>query len=71
VAVLSAQTVALPLMAGGLEGGALTDTVRLAAGDGPQAFEAVTLTSPPVTPAVATMEPVPDVPDHPAGNVQV
>jgi Na+/citrate or Na+/malate symporter len=69
--VLSAQTVALPLMAGGMGGGALTDTARRVAGDGPQAFEAVTVTSPAVAPAVAVMEPVPDVPDHPAGNVQV
>jgi hypothetical protein len=70
VFVLPAQTVALPLMVPGVGGAAPTDTVRLAAGDVPQAFEAATVTVPPVGPAVAVMEFVAEVPVHPPGNVQ-
>jgi hypothetical protein len=49
----------------------VTATVWLAAGEAPQAFEADTVMSPPVLPAVAVMEFVVEVPDHPPGSVQV
>jgi hypothetical protein len=66
------QTVARPLMDPGAEGTALADTVRLAAeADVPQAFEAATVTSPPVNPAVALMEGVVEAPVQPSGSVQL
>jgi hypothetical protein len=65
------QTVPLPTMDPGVEGTALTDTVRLAAEDVPQAFEAVTVTAPLAEPAVALMEWVAEAPIQPPGNVQV
>jgi hypothetical protein len=71
VADVPAQTVALPLMEPGVGGTAPTETVRLAAGDVPQAFEAATVTTPPAGPAVAVMEFVVEVPDQPPGSVQV
>jgi hypothetical protein len=54
----------------GVGGAASTNTVRLAAGETPQAFEAVTLTSPPIDPAAAVMEVVLEVPVQPPGSVQ-
>jgi hypothetical protein len=71
VFVLAVQTVALPLMDPSVGSTASTDTVRLAAGETPQAFEAVTVTVPPVGPAVAVMEFVVEAPVHPPGNVQM
>jgi hypothetical protein len=65
------QTVELPLMEPGVGGTAPTATVRLAAGDVPQAFVAVTVTVPSVAPAVAVMEFVVEAPDQPPGKVQV
>jgi hypothetical protein len=70
VAELPEQTVALPLMDPGA-GGAPTHTAILVAGEVPQAFEAVTVTFPPVAPAVAVIEAVLELPVHPTGNVQV
>jgi hypothetical protein len=46
-------------------------TVRLAAGEAPQAFVAATVTAPPVDPAVAVMEFELDAPLHLPGSVQV
>jgi hypothetical protein len=66
-----AQTVSLPLMEPSVGGAALTDTVRLAAGDVSQAFEAATVTLPPADPAAAVMEVALEVPVHPGGNVQM
>jgi hypothetical protein len=65
------QTVALPLMAPGAKGGAPADTGRLAAEDVPQPFDAATVSVPLVEPAVAVMDAVVEVPDHPPGNVQL
>jgi hypothetical protein len=50
------QTVSRPLMDPGVGGAALTVTVRLEGEDVPQSLEAVTVTCPPVDPAVAVME---------------
>jgi hypothetical protein len=46
-------------------------TSRLATGDSPQALVAVTVTAPPVEPAVAVMDSVVEAPVHPPGNVQM
>jgi hypothetical protein len=58
-------------MAIGAEGVVPTDTDSPDAGDGPQTFEADTVTVPPAGPAVAVMEEVVDVPVHPPGSVHV
>jgi hypothetical protein len=49
----------------------VTATAKLAAGEAPQAFEAVTVKFPPAEPAVAVIELEVEVPDHPPGSVQV
>jgi hypothetical protein len=64
------QTVASPMMDPGLGGAASTETAMPVAEDVPQAFVAVTVTVPPVDPAIAVMEFVVEVPGHPPGNVQ-
>jgi hypothetical protein len=71
VAVLLVQTLALPLIAPGVEGAALADTGRLAAEDIPQAFDAATVTVPPAGPAVAVIVVVAEAPVQPSGSVQV
>jgi hypothetical protein len=59
-------------MESGAEGrAAATETSRLAAGEDPQAFLALTIRLPPVAPAVAVMEFAVEVPVHPSGSVQV
>ena len=70
MADVPAQTVSLPLMDPGAEGAASTDTAMPVAGDVPQPFEAVTVTSPPVAPAVAKMESMSETPVHPSGKTQ-
>jgi hypothetical protein len=70
VAGVPVQTVPLPLMDPGAGGAASTDTVRLAAGDVPQAFEAATVTVPPAGPAVTVMAFVVEAPAQPGGSVQ-
>jgi hypothetical protein len=66
-----AQNDALPLMAPGLAGAVIIETIKLCAADAPQESFAVTLIVPPVEPAVALIEFVVDVPVHPPGSVQV
>jgi hypothetical protein len=71
VAESPAQTFALPLMAPGAERGDSTDTAIPLAGEAPQALLAVTVTVPPLDPAVAVMEFVVEVPDQAPGKAQV
>jgi hypothetical protein len=68
---LPAQTVSLPLMDAGVDGVARTLTARVSAGESPQAFEAATVTFPPVAPALAWMEFVLELPVQPPGKVQL
>jgi hypothetical protein len=71
VADVPVQTVSLPLMAPGVESGDSTVTGMLDTDVVPQPFEALTVTVPPVTPAVTVMEVVVEAPVHPPGRVQV
>jgi hypothetical protein len=68
---LPAQTAELPTIPDIGTGGASVHTSKTEGKEAPQAFEAVTITFPPVDPAVAVIESEVEVPVQPPGNVQV
>lgn len=69
--MLPAQTEVLPEMTEGVPGAEFTLTVKVWTAEEPQPLFAITEIVPPVAPAVAVIELVVEVPDHPDGSVHV